>query len=133
MLPVLLLSIVNYFYSINILILLIGFSIYFLIGGIRYGIKSGGNFDSVFFYDKDGFIRKYSFFRKIFNSLKIFFEEAFLNFFSFSNMIIILLFLILSFTYTKSLSIKMLYIFLTFYLTSLLHTLGNSFSWIFKK
>ncbi|MGL5903054.1 MAG: hypothetical protein ACRCZO_10260 [Cetobacterium sp.] len=133
MLQVLFLSIVNYFYSINILFLLIGFSIYFLVGGIRFGIKLGGNFDSVFYYGEDGFIRNHSLFRKIFNSLKRFFEDIFLNLFSFSNMIMIILFLILSFTYTKELSIQMLYIFLMFYLTSLLHTFGFSFSWIFKK
>ncbi|MCJ8342121.1 MAG: hypothetical protein MJH09_04600, partial [Cetobacterium sp.] len=61
MLPVLFLSIVNYFYSINILLLLIGFSIYFLVGGI----KLGGNFDSVFYYGEDGFIRNHSLFQKI--------------------------------------------------------------------
>lgn len=133
MLPIVFLSIINYFYSINILFLLIGFSIYFLVGGIRFGIKLGGNFDSVFYYGEDGFIRKHSLFRKIFNSLKGFFEDIFLNLFSFPNIIIIVLFLILSFTYTKELSIQMLYIFLMFYLTSLLHTFGFSFSWIFKK
>lgn len=133
MLIVLLLSIFNYFYPINILFLVIGFSIYFFVGGIRYGIKLGGNFDSISYYGDDGYIRECSVFRKIFNSLKMFFEEIFFSFFSVSNMTIVFLFLGLSFTYTKNLSIEMFYLFFIFYLTSLLHTFGTSFSWIFKK
>lgn len=134
MLPVITLAILNYFFQINIVLLLLGFSIYFFIDGIRYGIKTNtlySQLNVLYYYDENNNLREYSILEKIKYSLKFFIDLLLKP--CFQDLILFGSFLPLSYTCLKIFSLKVLVINFLFFLTSIFHNLGMSFYWVFKK